>query len=159
MSVERRVRETDPVEPLADAETRRGRADLHADRLVVLGDVLGVGGAHRVSSHDHLAQNAVYARPMAVSTGPVGEGLIGRDTEIERLDRVLDRLCERGGTLIVRGEAGIGKSALLARARERAGSLGARTLTTVGVESEAELAFAGLHQLLRPITRRMDLFG
>jgi hypothetical protein len=94
---------------------------------------------------------------MAVSTGPVGEGLIGRDTEIERLDAVLDRLRERGGTLIVRGEAGIGKSALLGRARERASSLGGRTLTTVGVESEAELAFAGLHQLLRPITRRMDL--
>jgi hypothetical protein len=94
---------------------------------------------------------------MALSTSPVGEGLIGRDAEIERLDAVLDGLRERGGALIVRGEAGIGKSALLDRARERAGSLGARTLTTVAVESEAELAFAGLHQLLRPITRRMDL--
>jgi hypothetical protein len=55
------------------------------------------------------------------------------------------------------GEPGIGKSALLGRARDRASSLGARALATVGVESEAELAFAGLHQLLRPITRRMDL--
>jgi DNA-binding CsgD family transcriptional regulator len=96
---------------------------------------------------------------MAASTGPVGQNLIGRDSEIERLDAVLDLLRERGGTLVVRGEAGIGKSALLGRARERAGSLGARTLTTVGVESEAELAFAGLHQLLRPITRRMDLLS
>src|SRR5258706_15513777 len=95
---------------------------------------------------------------MAVSTRPVapGLGLIGRDTEIERLDAVLDRLRERGGSIIVCGEPGIGKSALLARARERAGSLGARALTTVGAESEAELAFAGLHQLLRPIARRMD---
>jgi DNA-binding CsgD family transcriptional regulator len=94
---------------------------------------------------------------MAVSTSPVGKGLIGRDTEIERLDEVLDRLRQHGAALIVRGEPGIGKSALLARARERASSLGARALATVGVESEAELAFAGLHQLLRPITRRMDL--
>src|SRR5260221_8089054 len=93
---------------------------------------------------------------MAVSTRPVAAGLIGRDAEIERLDAVLDRLPERGGSILVRGEPGIGKSALLARARERAGSLGARALTTVGVESEAELAFAGLHQLLRPIARRMD---
>jgi DNA-binding CsgD family transcriptional regulator len=93
---------------------------------------------------------------MAVPIRPVTSGLIGRDTEIECLDSVLDRLRERGGALVVRGEAGIGKSALLHRARDRASSLGARTLTTVGVESEAELAFAGLHQLLRPITRRMD---
>jgi DNA-binding CsgD family transcriptional regulator len=89
---------------------------------------------------------------MAVSTRLVAPGLIGRDTEIERLDAVLDR----GGSILVRGEPGIGKSALLARARERASSLGTRALTTVGAESEAELAFAGLHQLLRPIARRMD---
>jgi DNA-binding CsgD family transcriptional regulator len=94
---------------------------------------------------------------MAVSPRPVSEGLIGRDTEIGRLDAVLDRLRERGAALIIRGEAGIGKSALLGCCRERASSLGARALTTIGVESEAELAFAGLHQLLRPITRRMDL--
>jgi DNA-binding CsgD family transcriptional regulator len=94
---------------------------------------------------------------MAGSPWSVAEGLIGRDREIERLDAVLDPMRDRGGTLLIRGDAGIGKSALLDHARERAGSLGARTLTTVGVESEAELAFAGLHQLLRPITRRMDL--
>jgi predicted ATP-dependent serine protease len=45
------------------------------------------------------------------------------------------------------GEAGIGKSALLDRARDRADEASARVVTTVGVESEAELAFAGLHQL------------
>src|SRR5205807_6300035 len=47
--------------------------------------------------------------------------------------------------------AGIGKSALLRRVRSRAEAQGARTLVTVGVESEAELAFSGLHQLLRPV--------
>ena len=55
-----------------------------------------------------------------------------------------------------RGEPGIGKSALLERARGRASSLGARTLATVGVESESELAFAGLHQLLAPIGSRIE---
>jgi MoxR-like ATPase len=49
--------------------------------------------------------------------------LLGRDAEIERLDALLDGLRERGGTLVVRGEPGIGKSAL-ERARERASSLG-----------------------------------
>jgi DNA-binding CsgD family transcriptional regulator len=96
---------------------------------------------------------------MAGASSPVAEPLIGRDGEIERLDAVLEPMRDRGATLLICGEAGIGKSALLNHARERAGSLGARTLTTVGVESEAELAFAGLRQLLRPITRSMDLLS
>jgi DNA-binding CsgD family transcriptional regulator len=82
--------------------------------------------------------------------------LIGRDDATARLNALLDELREGGGTLIVRGEAGIGKSALLDHARERASTLGARTLSTVGVESEAELAFAGLHQLVRPLSKRVE---
>ena len=58
---------------------------------------------------------------------------------------------------MVCGEAGIGKSSLLARARERARELGARTLVTTGVESETELPFAGTHQLLRPILGLAEL--
>src|SRR5207302_294281 len=64
---------------------------------------------------------------------------------------VIDHIHARGGALLVRGEAGIGKSALLGRARERVRAMGARVLSTVGVELEVELAFAGLHQLLHPI--------
>jgi DNA-binding CsgD family transcriptional regulator len=81
--------------------------------------------------------------------------LIGRARETQRLDAVLDHLRERGDALVIVGEAGIGKSALLNRARDRASRLGARVLSIVGVESEAELAFAALHQLLRPISRRI----
>jgi DNA-binding CsgD family transcriptional regulator len=77
--------------------------------------------------------------------------LIGRDAESALLDELIDGLPDAGGALIVRGEAGIGKSALLQRARERVRARGGRVLATVGVESEAELAFAGLHQLLHPI--------
>ena len=77
--------------------------------------------------------------------------LIGREPESELLDALIDALPDAGGALIVRGEAGIGKSALLQRARERAVAIGARVLSTVGVESEVELAFAGLHQLLHPM--------
>jgi DNA-binding CsgD family transcriptional regulator len=73
--------------------------------------------------------------------------LIGRDAEAERLAAVI----EGGAALLVRGEAGIGKSALLDHAGTLARALGMRTLATAGVESEAELAFAGLHQLLRPV--------
>ena len=83
--------------------------------------------------------------------------LIGREAERDRVAAVLDPLDERGGgALLVRGEAGIGKSSLLQYARERVSATGVRPLGTVGVESEAELAFAGLHQLLDPIAELVE---
>jgi DNA-binding CsgD family transcriptional regulator len=82
--------------------------------------------------------------------------LVGRDDESKLLETIVGRLGVSGGALVFRGEPGIGKSALLDRARQRARAMGARVLSTVGVESEAELAFAGLHQLLRPIVGLMD---
>jgi DNA-binding CsgD family transcriptional regulator len=94
---------------------------------------------------------------MTVSSPPDATGgLIGRNDVVARVDAVLDRVRDRGGALVIRGEPGIGKSALLDRARGRASALGARTLATVGVESESELAFAGLHQLLEPIGGRIE---
>jgi DNA-binding CsgD family transcriptional regulator len=75
--------------------------------------------------------------------------LYGRDHELGLLTGLLSR--DAGGALVVRGEPGIGKSALLAAVIARAREQGIRVLTAVGVQSEARLAFAGLHQLLRPI--------
>ena len=80
-----------------------------------------------------------------------GPELIEREQESAVLDALVDRLRDGGGAVVVRGEAGIGKSALLQRLRRRAEAQGVRPLVTVGVESEAEFAFAGLHQLLRPV--------
>ncbi len=94
---------------------------------------------------------------MIVSSAPdATTGLVGREEEVARVDALLDRVRDSGGALVIRGEPGIGKSALLDCARGRASSLGARMLTTVGVESESELAFAGLHQLLEPIGNRIE---
>jgi DNA-binding NarL/FixJ family response regulator len=76
--------------------------------------------------------------------------LIGRELECARIDAVLDAARERrSGALVLRGEAGIGKTALLEYAIERAE--GFRVLRALGVESEAELAYAGVQQLLRPV--------
>lgn len=56
----------------------------------------------------------------------------------------------------MRGEAGIGKTALLEHARDTAVPLGFRVESSVGVESETQFAFAGLHQLCAPLLDRMD---
>jgi DNA-binding CsgD family transcriptional regulator len=81
--------------------------------------------------------------------------LVGRDTELAAIDQVLDRA--RNGSsavLTLKGEAGIGKSALLAAAAERA--QGMRILRATGVESELEMPFAGLHQLLWPVMPHIE---
>ena len=57
--------------------------------------------------------------------------------------------------LVVRGEAGVGKTALLDYVEERAAP-GYRTLRVAGIESEVELAFAGLHQLCAPMLDGLD---
>jgi DNA-binding CsgD family transcriptional regulator len=92
-------------------------------------------------------------RPSGVR-GPAGE-LRGRRRECDVLDRLLDAV--RAGesrALVMRGEPGVGKTALLDYLVEHAS--GCRVARAVGVESEMELAFAGLHQLLMPMLDRLQ---
>jgi DNA-binding CsgD family transcriptional regulator len=77
-------------------------------------------------------------------------GLIGRRRERGVLDQLTDTVRAGGSrVLVVRGEPGIGKSALLDYLAGQAS--GCRVVRAAGVESEMELAFAGLHQLLAPV--------
>lgn len=62
----------------------------------------------------------------------------------------------RSGVLVVRGEAGIGKTALLEHGREAADASGFRVDSSIGVAAEAQFAFAGLHQLCEPLLDRAD---
>ena len=90
---------------------------------------------------------------MAVSVAP--EALRGRGAESGRVESLLDGArAGRSEVLVLRGEAGIGKSALLHHAVRAAGDM--PVLQAVGLESESDLAFAGLHQLLRPVLDRLD---
>jgi len=77
--------------------------------------------------------------------------LVGRDSELARLVSTIDGTRNSSRVLVVLGEAGIGKTVLLQRAAERARSLGMRVLWTTGRESESNLPFAVLYQLLNPL--------
>ncbi|WP_173390630.1 helix-turn-helix transcriptional regulator [Actinomadura litoris] len=81
--------------------------------------------------------------------------LYGRDAEAAEIDRLLDRARSgRSGVLVLRGEAGIGKSALLDRAAASAGDM--RVVCGTGVEYESGMPYAGLHLLLG---RYLDRIG
>jgi DNA-binding CsgD family transcriptional regulator len=89
------------------------------------------------------------------STGMVVSGLIGRERECAVLAGVLGRaLAGGGGALVVRGEPGIGKTALLEHAADSAGEL--LLLRATGVQAEADLAFAGLYGLTRTVLNKLD---
>jgi DNA-binding CsgD family transcriptional regulator len=81
------------------------------------------------------------------ANGPV---LLGRSREIEAIDRLLlDARSGQGRSLLLSGEPGIGKTALLGVARERAGA--ALVIEDVGIEAEANLPFAALGTITRPL--------
>jgi DNA-binding CsgD family transcriptional regulator len=77
--------------------------------------------------------------------------IIGRDTGLARLRGLVAPVPPASQVLLVTGEAGMGKTVLLADAAQRARLAGMRVLSVTGRESESRLAFAGLHQLLRPV--------
>ncbi|MFJ3582195.1 BREX system ATP-binding domain-containing protein [Streptomyces sp. NPDC090127] len=85
-----------------------------------------------------------------------GACLVGRERETALLGRALDEvLSGAGGSVaLLRGEAGIGKTALLEWAEARARERGFAVLRAVGAEAEAELPFGALHQILWPLLER-----
>jgi DNA-binding CsgD family transcriptional regulator len=84
-----------------------------------------------------------------------GPTLLGRRSECEALDRLLaDALAGRSGTIVLRGEPGIGKSALVRYLADRVADW--RVATAVGVQSEMELAYSALHQLCAPMLEHLE---
>ena len=81
--------------------------------------------------------------------------LRGRGTEVERLERLLrDVRAGDSRALVVTGEAGVGKSALLEHLA--ASATGCEVARATGVQAESELAFGTLHQLCAPLLRHLD---
>lgn len=81
--------------------------------------------------------------------------LYGRDLERASIGELLaGARSSRSAVLVISGEPGVGKSALLEHARDQAG--GMRILSGGGVESETHLPFAALHQIVRPVLRHLE---
>jgi DNA-binding CsgD family transcriptional regulator len=134
-------------EPMVGVRKRPPTADGDEAGVALFGEDHGVNIFVHASADKLPEHGWGTPYPRVVATGD----LIGRDEESDVVDSMVGHIADSGGSLLIRGEPGIGKSALLERARRQATALGAQTLTAVGVESEAEFPFAGLHQLLRPI--------
>src|SRR4051794_29359751 len=100
-----------------------------------------------------VAPLVIYALPTMPAQRP--PGFRGRASEREVLDRLLENArAGHSGAVVIRGEAGIGKTALLRYAARQAS--GFRVAQVAGVECEMELPFAGLHQLCSPMLGRLD---
>ena len=90
-----------------------------------------------------------------MSSSGLGPRLRGRRNECAALDRLVENVrAGQSRVVVLRGEAGVGKTALLEYLLERAS--GCRIARAAGVESEMELPFAGLHQLCAPMLEHLD---
>ncbi|MGH3257187.1 MAG: helix-turn-helix transcriptional regulator [Streptosporangiaceae bacterium] len=94
-----------------------------------------------------------FMSPPGIAGEVVGRGLAGRRSECEALDRLLVGVrAGQSRVLVVRGEAGTGKTVMLEYLLQRAGRC--RIAQAAGAALEMELAFAGLHQLCEPLLDR-----
>ncbi len=84
------------------------------------------------------------------------EELVGREAELATLRALVDPVPDEGRVLVVLGDAGMGKTVLLAELTTTAAQAGMRVLAATGRESESQLAFAGLDELLRPVLDRVS---
>ena len=83
--------------------------------------------------------------------------LVGRPAERELLGGLLARAAEGfSGALVLRGEAGVGKTALLDDTIAAAAAEGMQTARLTGVEAETQLGYAGLHRFLLPFACRCN---
>ena len=94
--------------------------------------------------------------PRDRSSHDTRDGLVGRAEESELISSFLDRAALAGSALLLVGEPGMGKSALLDSAADAATAAGTRVLRAEGVEFEADVAFSGLNQLLVPLLGQLD---
>lgn len=109
-----------------------------------------MNGAPGASRQPDTREPTVVGEAVVVRISRTTRPLLGRSTECRALDGVVETARSGGSAvLVIRGDPGVGKSALLDYAA--ASASGCRILQADGVESQMELAFAGLHQLCGPL--------
>jgi ATP/maltotriose-dependent transcriptional regulator MalT len=98
------------------------------------------------------APRTAYAYVVSTVGASPDAGVLGRDAELERFEALLGAAVDgRSAVHVLRGEAGVGKTTMLNELSERAARF--MVLRAPGLEAEADLPFAGLASLLRPILR------
>jgi hypothetical protein len=82
--------------------------------------------------------------------------MVGRAEDVAWLGACLDTMISSGGSVLLSGDAGIGKSTLLDAAAAEARRRGARVLRAEGAEFESDLSYSALNQLMRPVFDELD---
>ena len=117
---------------------------------------------HRVGSMSSAATNDPPSRQSRPPPGDSSDSpspraqLVGRAVELDLIASFLDAAAGRGAALLLAGEPGAGKSALLDVAAEAATDSGFRVVRSNGVEFETRVAFAGLHQMFGELRSELD---
>jgi transposase len=103
---------------------------------------------HGLSDKHHQTGQPTRSRPVV--------DLVGRTAELALIDSLLDGRGPTGPGLLLRGDPGVGKTALLDAAAVQAEAAGTRVLRAAGAEFEAEISFSALHQILYPLREYVD---
>jgi DNA-binding CsgD family transcriptional regulator len=85
--------------------------------------------------------------------------LVGRDQDVALVRSFVDDAAVRGGSLVIVGDAGVGKSVLVVDAAGYAATVGVQVIWAVGVEHDAGVSFSGLSQVLSPLLDELDELG
>ena len=85
----------------------------------------------------------------------IATALAGRDGDLGVIQAFLDEASAGGAALLLTGEPGVGKTALLDAAQERAMAAGVRVLRATGAQFEADVSFSGLNQVLLPLAAEL----
>ncbi|MGW7236436.1 AAA family ATPase [Streptomyces sp. NPDC054804] len=109
-------------------------------------------GLYSNSEHLRKASSDRGAVPIAVERGQ----LLGREAELALIDSLLAGPGRGSSGLLLHGEPGVGKTALLDAAAARATAYGMRVLRAAGSQAEVKIAFSALHQLLYPVRHDVD---
>ena len=91
--------------------------------------------------------------------GAMAEVLVGRTGELALISAFVERAATGGAALLLFGEPGAGKTVLLDAAADTACDAGTRVLPAAGAEFEADLTYAGLHQVLLPLFGEFGQLG